>query len=180
MSGARAAFLDRDGTLIADVHYLRSPDQIRMLDGVPEALRALRDAGYLLVLVTNQSGVARGLFTLDDVHAVHAALEAKLGLRFDAIRICPHHPDGTVAAFTQVCSCRKPAPGMLCDAIAALGVDPQRSITVGDKRADLDAGHALGIDGYLVRTGHGTTDSAGLVSWADLPAVVRERLRVDR
>lgn len=170
----KAAFLDRDGTLVEEVNYLARPDQLRVIPGVPEALRALRADGYLLVLVTNQAGVARGYFTEADVVAVHERLQTLLGLRFDAIMVCPHHPEGVVPAYTRVCACRKPAPGMLLDAIARLGVDPARSFIVGDRDNDLATGRALGIPGYLVRTGYGATEPGP--KWDDLGAVVRERL----
>ncbi|MFZ5478903.1 MAG: D-glycero-alpha-D-manno-heptose-1,7-bisphosphate 7-phosphatase [Myxococcota bacterium] len=158
-----AAFLDRDGTLVEEVNYLARPEQLRLIPGVPEALLRLRAAGYALVLVTNQAGVARGYFGLDDVTRVHEALEAMLGLRFDGVYTCPHHPD-----FTGPCECRKPAPGLLLRAIAELGLDPARSFVVGDKRTDVLAGEPLGVRGYLVRTGHGAREGG---DWADLAAV---------
>ncbi|MDP2308823.1 MAG: HAD family hydrolase [Pseudomonadota bacterium] len=172
MSG-RAAFLDRDGTLIEDVRYLARPDQVRVLDGVPAALRALRDAGYRLVIVTNQSGVAHGYFSERDVADVHAHLQALLGLTFDAILVCPHHPDGTVPEYTRVCDCRKPASGLLKRAIADLDLDPGACFVVGDKGSDIEAGRRIGIPGYLVRTGHDTGRAEG--TYADLAAVVASR-----
>lgn len=170
----RAAFLDRDGTVIAEVNYLARPEQVRVLPGVPDALRRLRAAGYRLVLITNQAGVARGYFGEDDVAAVHAHLEDTLGLRFDAIRHCPHHPDGVVPGYARACACRKPGTAMYEDAIAALRLDPAASFAAGDKRTDLVPAAALGIPAFLVRTGHGAAEAPGapFPVHDDLPAVV--------
>lgn len=170
------AFLDRDGTLIEDVHHLHDPARIRVIEGVPEALHALRAAGYKLVLITNQSGVARGIFSVEDVHAVNEALQVQLGLRFDAIEFCPHHVDGVVEAYARACDCRKPGPGMLVRAIEALDLDPARSFVVGDRRSDADAGRTLGIQGYRVRSGPTAHDPDHVDSFPDLAAVVRARL----
>ncbi len=170
------AFLDRDGTLIEDVHHLHDPARIRVLDGVPESLLALRAAGYKLVLVSNQSGVARGIFTEAHVDAVNEALQRLLGLRFDAIHTCPHHVDGVVEVYARACDCRKPAPGMLIRAIEALDLDPSRSFIVGDRRSDAEAGLTLGVRGYRVRSGPTANDPDHVGSLPDLAAVVRWHL----
>jgi D-glycero-D-manno-heptose 1,7-bisphosphate phosphatase len=172
-----AAFLDRDGTVIDEVNYLARPDQVRVLEGARESLLELRQAGYALVLVTNQAGVARGYFPESAIPSVHAHLEALLGLRFDDIRWCPHHPDGVVPELSVRCACRKPAPGMLLAARDALGLDLSRSFVVGDKASDLEAGRALDLPGWLVRTGHGRAEEADAAraGWPvldDLRAVV--------
>ncbi len=172
-----AAFLDRDGTLIEEVNYLARPEQVAVLPGVRDALGALRDAGWALVLVTNQAGVARGYFEESAVIAANARLEALLGLRFDGVYWCPHHPDGVVPSLARACACRKPAPGMIRRAIDELDLRVDGSFVVGDKRSDLEAGRALGLPGWLVRTGHGANEPAG--DWpaaADLSAVVAEVL----
>ncbi len=148
-----AVFLDRDGTLIEDADYLADPDGVRLIPGAVEALRRLRDAGYLLVVVTNQSGIARGLYTEADYHAVAARLDAILereGVPVDAVKYCPHHPDGTGR-----CACRKPAAGMYLEAAAELDIDPARSWYVGDKVTDVLPAAELGGRGILVRTGYG-------------------------
>ena len=151
-----AVFLDRDGTVIEDADYLADPDGVVLIAGVGPALRRLREAGYALVVVTNQSGIARGRFSEGDYRRVSARLDSELervGVRLDATLHCPHHPE-----HSGPCSCRKPAPGMLFSAAQALGLDLERSFIVGDKRSDLEAGAAAGVPGILVRTGYGDTE----------------------
>lgn len=154
MKGASpAVFLDRDGTLITEHHYLDDPDRVELVAGAAQGLRALREAGYLLVVVTNQSGIARGLYSLDDYRRVAARVDAVLGeagVVVDATRFCPHHPDAR-----PPCGCRKPATGMHRDAAAELGIDVAASWYVGDKASDVLPALALGGRGILVRTGHG-------------------------
>ena len=114
MSRRKAVFLDRDGTLIVERNYLGDPAGVALLEGVPQALKQLSDAGFLLVMVTNQSGVARGFFTMDDVARVNgrvAELLEREGVRLDAVYICPHHEQGTVPEYAVSCACRKPKPG---------------------------------------------------------------------
>lgn len=154
-----ALFLDRDGTLIEHEPYLHDPARVRLVSGAGEALRRARAGGYRIVVVSNQSGVARGYFGLREVEAVHAAMRAALaseGATIDRIYTCPHHPEhgGT-------CQCRKPAPGMLLQAARELPVDLARSVIVGDTPEDLEAGAAAGCRGILVRTGHGAEGRAG-------------------
>lgn len=146
-----AVFLDRDGTLIEEVNYLRRIDQIRVLPGVPDALRRLREAGFALVLVTNQSGVARGYFTEEDLRAIHAELQTRLP-RLDGIYWCPHHPEHGERV---ECACRKPGTELFERAVRDLDLDPARSWAVGDKAGDLEGAMRLGCRGILVRTGHG-------------------------
>mgnify|MGYP003526383950 FL=1 len=147
-SGARAAFIDRDGVINADHGYVHRPDGFLLLPGVPAALRRLKEAGFLLIVVTNQSGIARGLFTEADyatlTQHLHDVLAAE-GVALDAVYHCPHLPDASVAAYRVQCDCRKPAPGMLLRAIAKFGIDPQRSMLVGDKPSDIQAGRAAGV-----------------------------------
>jgi D-glycero-D-manno-heptose 1,7-bisphosphate phosphatase len=148
-----AVFLDRDGTIIEEAYYLGDPEGVELIPGAIEALNLLREAGFALVVVTNQSGIARGLYELKDYEAVAARLDEILsqhGLVLDATRFCPHHPD-----FTGDCRCRKPATGMHLDAAAELGLDPSLSWFVGDKVKDLLPALELGGEGILVRTGFG-------------------------
>lgn len=172
-----AAFLDRDGTLIEEVNYLHRPEQVRVIPGVREALLRLRAEGVALVVVTNQSGVARGYFTEDDVHAVHRHLEALLDLPFDGTYACFHHPRGEVARYAGACACRKPSPGMLEQAARELGLDLTQSAMFGDKVSDLGAGRALALPAFLVRTGHGEAEAplarrTGYPEHAHLPAAL--------
>jgi len=157
----RAVFLDRDGTLNVEVDYLSDPDDLRLLPGVPAALRRLAEAGFLLCVVTNQSGVARGLFDEETLFRIHERLVAELaaeGARVDSIGYCPHHPGEGELPYRRECRCRKPGPGLLEDAALRFGVDLARSFTVGDSLRDLEAGAALGVRGVLVRTGKGAEE----------------------
>jgi D-glycero-D-manno-heptose 1,7-bisphosphate phosphatase len=161
-----AIFLDRDGVLIEDSHYLGQPERVRLIPGAAEAVAALNRAGWPVVVVTNQSGVARGLFSYESVGDVHTHLAEQLatyGAAVAGFYFCPHHPDAEVAAFRAACECRKPKAGMLLTAAADLGLDPARSWMVGDRVTDLQAGAAVGARTILVRTGYGSrVDAAGL------------------
>lgn len=168
-----AAFLDRDGTLIAERRYLADPDGVELLDGAAAALRDLARAGFALVVVTNQSGIARGYYTEADFHAVQRRVEERFaaeGVRFDAVYFCPHHPE-----VTGRCECRKPALGMYRRAARELALDLARSVYVGDKPSDVLPALALGGAGFLVRTGHGAAHAGeappGVAVAADLAAV---------
>ena len=148
-----AVFIDRDGTIIAEKIYLSDPDRVELVSGAVEALHALREAGFALVVVTNQAGIARGRYTTEDYHAVAARLNEELdaqGIVMDATYFCPHHPD-----LTGPCDCRKPATGMYRRAAAALSLDVTTSFYVGDKITDVQPGITLGGQGVLVRTGYG-------------------------
>ena len=172
----RAVFLDRDGTLSHERHYLRDAAELQLLPGVREALIALRERAFLLVVVTNQSGIARGLMSEDDVARVHAALAEALGPAAEphAIYVCPHGPD-------HGCECRKPKPGLLVRAAAELNIHLGASFIVGDKVSDLRAGESVGCRGVLVRTGYGAEQQrsvgAGTCVVADLAAAADWILR---
>jgi len=151
----RAVFLDRDGTVVHDRGYADSADAMELLPGAGEALAALRDADFALVLITNQAGVGRGYFSEEVVHAQHqriAELLATHGVAFDAIEYCPHHPD-------DGCDCRKPRPGMIERAARRLGIDVRRSFMVGDKVSDVEAGRAAGCISVLVGSGCPSADA---------------------
>jgi D-glycero-D-manno-heptose 1,7-bisphosphate phosphatase len=153
-----AVFIDRDGTLLEECDYLADPERVRFLPGALDALRRLRDAGYALVLVTNQSGIARGLYTEADYRAVQTRVDELLeraGTPLDAVYYCPHHPD-----FSGPCECRKPGTGMYRSAERDLGVSLRRSWFVGDKVTDVLPALTLGGRGVLVRTGYGTQEEA--------------------
>lgn len=144
----RAAFLDRDGTLIRDHHYPRDPDLVELLPGVPAALRRLVDAGYLLVVITNQSGIARGLLTEADYQRVRGRLDALLaaeGITLDASYHCPHE-----TTISGPCECRKPGTGLHRQAARELGIDLAHSVSVGDRWRDVAPALTLGFRGWLV------------------------------
>jgi D-glycero-D-manno-heptose 1,7-bisphosphate phosphatase len=148
-----AVFLDRDGTLIQNLHHASDPLRIEILPGVAGGLRELQARGYALLVVTNQGGVARGYYTFHDVQRMNAALDRALrdeGLRIDAYYFCPHHPRGTVSAFAGLCLCRKPRPGLLLRAASDLDLDLQASWLIGNATRDVLAGHAAGCRTVLV------------------------------
>jgi len=158
----RAIFLDRDGTLVHAYHYPSRTEHLRLFEDIAPRLRLLRECGFLLVVVTNQSAVARGLVdraTLDGLHRHLRAELARRGVTLDAIYDCPHHPDGVIAELAVRCHCRKPEPGMILRAADELRLDPARSWMVGDTPADADAGRRAGCRTVLV-AGDGAADEA--------------------
>lgn len=151
-----AVFLDRDGTLVHVRHYPTRPEELVLYDGIGPDLRWLREAGFRLVVITNQSGLARGLFTVEDLQRMHGHLFAQLerfGARPDAVYFCPHHPDGVVSDLSHACGCRKPEPGMLLQAAAELDLDLARSWFLGDILDDVEAGNRAGCRTILVDLG---------------------------
>ena len=175
MPPRRAAFLDRDGTIIVEKNYLADPDDVALIEGAVAGLRHLSDAGFKLVLVTNQSGIARGLYSEADFHAVQQRLEDLLveqGVRFDAVYFCPHHPD-----FTGACDCRKPGVGLYRRAERNLKVDLADSVYIGDRLRDVEPAETLGGRGILVGTGYGLEEGKAAPDWveraADLPDAAR-------
>jgi D-glycero-D-manno-heptose 1,7-bisphosphate phosphatase len=152
----RAVFLDRDGTLVYPRHYPSHPEELRLYENIGPGLRRLQKAGFRLVVITNQAGIARGYFTENDLHLMHEYLSgelARLGVQLDAIYYCPHHPDGVIPELAFRCQCRKPAPGMLLAAAADLNIDLARSWLVGDILDDVEAGHRAGCRSILVDLG---------------------------
>ena len=149
-----AVFLDRDGTVNEEVHYLHQAEQLRLLPGAAEAIRLLNESGIPVFLVTNQAGIGRGYYDEPAMRAVHSALEDELaahGAHLDAIYHCPHHPDAG-------CACRKPNPGLLIQAAEEHDIDLEHSFVIGDKASDLEAGVRVGCLPVLVRTGYGATE----------------------
>ncbi len=160
-----AVFLDRDGTMIEDVGYLDALSRVVYYPWTVDAIRILNRAGLRVVVVTNQSGIARGFFTEAFVQETHRSIDARLaagGARVDGYYYCPHHPAGRVAEFARACDCRKPGPGMIDSAARDLDLDPARSFVVGDTWLDIGLARSVGARGILVRTGGGA-------AWEDRP-----------
>ena len=166
MSGRPGVFLDRDGTLLDEDGYLGDPAGVRLFPGAAGAVAALNAAGLPVVVVTNQSGVARGLFSEADVDAVHARVAELLsaeGAHLDLVLYCPHHPREGEPPYRRACDCRKPAPGMYQAGARALGLDLARSAAVGDSERDLEGARRAGIGRLLlVATGKGRAADASL------------------
>lgn len=153
----KAIFLDRDGTIIEEVNFLSNPDEVKLFPGTMEALTSLKEAGFLIIVVTNQSGVGRGFFGEEDVHAVHDRIQELTGDAIDAFYFCPHLPD-------EGCKCRKPGDGMMRNAAADFGIDFGESWIVGDKHLDVLAGNVAGLKSILVRTGYGNAHESDAIS----------------
>jgi len=178
---ATALFLDRDGVLIEEVEYLARPERVRLISGGAAAVRRANDAGWKVVVVSNQSGVARGLFPESVLPEIHSVISEKLlaeaGAVIDGFYYCPHHPTEGVGAYRIGCDCRKPKPGMLLKASIELGIDPSKSWMIGDRLTDLQAGAVAGCRTILVQTGYGSgtrifSPDADLSLVAVLPSVV--------
>lgn len=174
-----AVFLDRDGTINLDTNYLSSPHELHLISGSAQAIARLNRAGLTVVVVTNQSGLARGYYSRDDLQAVHDELDRLLashGARIDAYYHCPHHPDGVVEHLAVTCDCRKPGPGMLRQAARDLGLKLEGSFMVGDRPGDVECALNEGLFAVRVQSGpdqsegeqaphHKTRDLAGAVDW---------------
>ncbi len=160
----RAVFLDRDGTLNVEKEYLHLPSEFEFIPGAAEAVKLLNQAGLLVIVVSNQSGVARGYYTEEDVYHLHRHIDrllAEQGAAIDAWLFCPHHPDGR-GSYALPCNCRKPHPGMLREAARRFEIDLEQSWMIGDKLIDLQAGERAGCSSILVRTGYGAEEELNL------------------
>ncbi|MCK1652701.1 HAD family hydrolase [Bradyrhizobium sp. 149] len=152
-----AVFLDRDGVLNEDIGYLYERAKFRWMPGAREAVKAVNDAGYFAFVITNQSGVARGLYKEADIRALHTWMSeelAKVGAHIDAFEYCPHHPEASVELYRTSCTCRKPRPGMITKIMNRFPVDCARSFLIGDKFTDIEAANGAGIHGYLFEGGN--------------------------
>jgi len=160
-----AVFLDRDGVLVEDTGYISDPNLLNVLPGVAQALRILQERYYLIV-VTNQSGIARGYFSEDNLLAIHSELVWGLmveGALLDGLYYCPHLPEAPVKRFSVACDCRKPSPGMLLKAAADWGIDLSESFMIGDNLSDVEAGAAAGMPGIMVDRNPGGEQTGGAV-----------------
>ena len=165
-----AVFLDRDGTINIEKDYLYRIEDLEFVPGAEEAIRRLNDAGFFVAVVTNQSGVARGYYTEEDVRILHRHMAEELsraGARVDAWVFCPHHPSGK-GSYAFSCDCRKPMPGMLLDVAKRFEIDLEKSVMIGDKRADIDAAIAAGCRPILVRSGYGCEEETHIDSHIDV------------
>jgi D-glycero-D-manno-heptose 1,7-bisphosphate phosphatase len=150
----KAVFLDRDGVIVVDKNYQYKILDLELIEGAGKAIARLNDAGYLVIVVTNQSGIARGYFTEEDLNKFNSAMNVELGkegAKVDSIYYCPHHPDNGSENYRQNCSCRKPKPGMLLKAAEAHNVNLHESWMVGDKETDIQAGAAAGCRTIFIR-----------------------------
>jgi len=160
--GNRAVFLDRDGVICEDVHYIKTPSQLKLLPRVGSAINLLNDIGFKVVVVSNQSGVARGYLTEEDVKKVNQKMINELGgsCHIDAIYYCPHHPEIGSKTYKKECDCRKPNPGMLKVAAQDLNLDLKHSFMIGDKMDDILTGYRAGCETIIVLTGKGRDELA--------------------
>lgn len=150
----KAVFLDRDGTIVVHEPYLSSPDQLKLLPNVAQGIRLFRECGYLIIIVTNQSGVARGFFDEERLTLIHQKLITTLedeGAMIDDLYYCPHHMEGTIDRYKVDCNCRKPKPGMLLDAARQHHIDLTQSLMIGDSETDMLAGKNAGCECVLIR-----------------------------
>jgi D-glycero-D-manno-heptose 1,7-bisphosphate phosphatase len=182
MSGkAKAAFIDRDGVINEERNYVHRIEDFVLLPGVAEGLKLLSDAGYRLIVVTNQAGIARGYYDQAAMELLHRHLRellARRDVKLDAIYFCPHHPQGCVAGLAIECDCRKPAPGMLLQAARDFDIDLAASVLIGDKLSDVLAGKQAGVGrAVIVESGHpleATAHSQADIVAKDLLAAARE------
>ena len=157
----RGVFFDRDGTLNEEVGHLDALERFRLYSNAPHAVRAINEAGLLAIVTTNQSGVGRGVFAEELVHAVHERMTREMseaGARLDAIYYCPHHPAAEIERYRLECSCRKPSPGMMQEAARRFGIRLEDSFVIGDRYLDVEMAHRVGASSVLVRTGFGQSE----------------------
>lgn len=154
----RAIFLDRDGVIVEDLDYTYRIDQLKLIPGSAEAIKLLNQNDFLIIIVTNQSGIAKGYFTENDTILFNDSMKEKLreyGAHIDAIYCCPHHPDAKIEKYKTDCDCRKPKPGMLKKAEKKFDIDLIQSFIIGDRLSDIEAGKCVGCKAIMVLTGYG-------------------------
>ena len=163
----KCIFLDRDGNINVEVDYLYKKEDFKFIDGADKAIKKFNELGYLVVVVTNQSGIARGYYSEEDVEKLHTHINeelAKIGAKVDAYYYCPHHPKVGLDKYRKKCRCRKPELGMFLEAKKDFDIDFEQSIIVGDKMSDVESGIKLGMKSILVRSGHGAVEEAKIYS----------------
>ncbi len=175
----KACFLDRDGVLIVEKNYLCDIAEVELETGAAEAIKLLKGHGYMVIVISNQSGVARGYFSEEQVRKVNAHIDALLAVdkaSIDDWFYCPHHPKGTIPEYAVDCQCRKPEPGMMLEAAEKHGIDLSKSFMIGDKMSDIETARNAGCaDAVLVLTGHGGEheDTEGVTSAANILAATK-------
>ena len=174
-----ALFVDRDGTINEDIGYVSRPEDLIIYPWTAEAIRLVNESGMKAIVITNQSGIARGLYTEETLNHIHGRLREELardGAQLDGIYYCPHHPRIGGERYRQICDCRKPHPGMLHRAARDLNVDLTRSFVIGDKSSDMNLATNAGAKGVLVLTGYGRETQEGRERWPCDPALVADNL----
>jgi D-glycero-D-manno-heptose 1,7-bisphosphate phosphatase len=174
-----AIFIDRDGTINKDIGYVSSPDELIIYPWAAEAVRLINESEFKAIVITNQSGIARQLYTEETLDAIHERLTYELAsehARIDAIYYCPHHPKIGDERYRRVCECRKPNSGMLRQAAREHDIDLARSYVIGDKASDINLATGAGARGVLVLTGYGRETLAGRGRWPCEPAIIADNL----
>lgn len=174
-----AIFVDRDGTINEDIGYVSRPDDLIIYPWAAEAVRLINEAGFKAIVITNQSGVARSLYTEETLAAIHERMSRELareGARIDAIYYCPHHPRIGDERYRRACECRKPGSGMLRRAAREHAIDLARSYVIGDKASDINLATGAGSRGVLVLTGYGRETLASIDRWPCEPALIADNL----
>jgi D,D-heptose 1,7-bisphosphate phosphatase len=176
----RAVFVDRDGTIIHEADYLKSLAQVKFIRGTYAALTLLKKCGFKIIVVTNQSGVARGFFSEEFVHATHEFMQKKMRAHnagADAFYYCPHHPEGKIKKYAKPCRCRKPGTGMLEQAAKDFNLDLKHSYMIGDHASDIQMGKKKGLKSIFVLTGHGDHELGRLMERDVRPDLVAPTVR---
>jgi len=169
-----ALFLDRDGVINVDHGYVHRPDDVEFVPGIFQLVRSANESNLLVVVVTNQAGIARGLYSraaFEDVMQWMLARFRDVGARLDAVYHCPHHPEEGIGELRVVCNCRKPKPGMFIQAIQELGIDPRRSMVIGDKASDLKAAASAGVPRLVLLRHDGSDESPEDIPFEDVEVI---------
>lgn len=177
MKKRKAVFLDRDGTIVVHEHYLSSPEQLKLLLHASQGIRLFQEHGYLIIVITNQSGVARGFFDEERLTLIHTKLSGMLkdeGVIVDDWYYCPHHTEGVIEHYKVDCDCRKPKPGLILSAARKHHIDLAQSLMIGDAETDMLAGKNAGCTSILIR--NGCTESTNTVSISGMDYVVKDLL----